>query len=200
MKYLEIPSSKAAELKKRILDRIQVDESGCWLMGRNQNQYPKIDYQGEEYLAHRLSYALYKGPVPDSMLVRHTCDVRGCLNPDHLTLGTHKDNSEDMVKRGRQRTGAGAATWNFVGHSRKAYSFRFTEPYINWIDEFAPRFGSNRTEVIALMIQALVEGRLYVEPRKMMNPNPFPGDGDNLEQYQDISHQMFPHPKDYGND
>lgn len=51
--------------------------------------------------AHRLSYEITKGEIPKGMLIRHTCDNPLCINPDHLILGTPKDNHDDMVARGR---------------------------------------------------------------------------------------------------
>lgn len=76
---------------------------GCWLwMGnRTIHGYGKIKAEGKNKSAHRVSYEVFKGPINDGLWVLHKCDVRACVNPDHLYLGTHADNTADMVKRNR---------------------------------------------------------------------------------------------------
>ncbi len=51
--------------------------------------------------AHRASWIAHKGPIPPKMMVLHTCDVKTCVNPDHLWLGTQKDNMRDCGEKGR---------------------------------------------------------------------------------------------------
>lgn len=61
-------------------------------------------FRGER--AHRVAYGLIKGEIPPDLLIRHSCDNPTCCNPSHLLVGTHQDNSNDAVERGRTLRGA----------------------------------------------------------------------------------------------
>jgi len=99
---------KARPIKERFYEKfIPVTESGCWIwegscsntgygsMQIGTNRKPKAEN------AHKLSWIIHNGKVPEGMYVLHKCDVRACVNPDHLFLGTHQDNMKDMVNKGR---------------------------------------------------------------------------------------------------
>lgn len=82
--------------------------SGCWLwtgsfFANGYGRFKEIGVTGQK--AHRRSYEIHKGKIPEGMYVCHSCDNPPCVNPDHLWLGTNSDNMKDMVRKGRGRWG-----------------------------------------------------------------------------------------------
>ena len=78
---------------------------GCWLWTDSKTKagYGRIMVNGKAIKAHRFSYELHKGKIPENTLVCHSCDIRHCVNPDHLWLGTYTDNNRDMFAKNRNR-------------------------------------------------------------------------------------------------
>jgi hypothetical protein len=69
--------------------------SGCWLWAGEWNDggYGRLWIRGKNHQAHRLSYELHKGPIPDGLTIDHLCRVRCCVNPDHLEPVTMRENT-----------------------------------------------------------------------------------------------------------
>jgi hypothetical protein len=79
-------------------------ETGCLLWtGYTHEGRGFFSVNGKPKMAHRVSYTLAKGEIPEGQCVRHTCDVPLCVNPEHLLLGTHQDNMTDMKDRNRRK-------------------------------------------------------------------------------------------------
>jgi len=107
----ECRSVRMSQLMRRDLtERFweKVDRSGdCWIWTASvmKNGYGCIRIDKKTTRAHRVAYELTKGPIPEGLLLRHTCDNRRCVNPAHLVPGTFKDNVKDALDRGRHRVG-----------------------------------------------------------------------------------------------
>lgn len=78
--------------------------SGCWLWigALDSHDYGHFWMRGEVMKAHRASWMLHKGEIPEGLWVLHRCDVPGCVNPEHLFLGDRTANMQDMAAKGRQ--------------------------------------------------------------------------------------------------
>ena len=90
----------------RLLSGRRIAPSGCWEWSRatfGQTGYGVIRMSGRTRTVHRAAYEALCGPIPNGMQVLHRCDNRRCFNPEHLFIGTPKDNAIDMVNKGRHR-------------------------------------------------------------------------------------------------
>lgn len=95
---------------KRILESSKVnEETGCWewQLSKDSGGYGRLKVQmgaRDKFRfdgAHRYAYSVFKGEIPSGLEVCHSCDNRCCVNPEHLWLGTHQQNMQDMHRKGR---------------------------------------------------------------------------------------------------
>ena len=79
------------------------DKNGCmeWMGSRDELGYGDVGFRGKSTGAHRVAWELKHGPIPHGMCICHHCDNPPCVNPDHLFLGTHRDNAIDRFSKGR---------------------------------------------------------------------------------------------------
>lgn len=97
-----LPLSQRLELHSE-----KITETGCWVWMKalSRRGYGQVSNpSGGMDLAHRRSYEVYVGPIPDGHGVLHRCDNPPCINPGHLFTGTQQDNVNDMVRKGRHRS------------------------------------------------------------------------------------------------
>lgn len=104
------------------------DECWLWQGGKDSCGYGRFMRSGKEIKAHREMYELFKGPIPVGAILLHSCDNPACVNPSHLTPGTHVANQQDKFMKGRQAMGETVASARLseeqVREMRDAYQFR----------------------------------------------------------------------------
>jgi len=103
------PNTRGKTIAERIeYYSIPVPFAGChiWTGGTNKRGYGVISLGGQlAGMAHRAAWEVRNGAIPDGMHVLHRCDTPSCVNPDHLFLGTNRDNINDKVAKGRAKLG-----------------------------------------------------------------------------------------------
>lgn len=147
----------------------KVDRSGgpdaCWAWAgvRFRDGYGQffLNYEAPKVRAHRLSWEMANGPIPDGLQVLHRCDVRACCNPAHLFLGTHQENMADRNGKGRQARGDRSA-WRTrperMPRGERSGNAKLTEAAVRAIraeytgrhgqlSQLATRFGVSRTAI-----------------------------------------------------
>ena len=100
-------TSPAVPLADRLWERVEFTPT-CWLWKgatAPMGWYGHLAYRGRHLAAHRLSWELANGPIPDGLQVLHRCDVPRCVRPDHLFLGSTLDNMGDAALKGRMHPG-----------------------------------------------------------------------------------------------
>lgn len=99
-----------------------ITESGCWIWTANSDKdgYGQFRIGKKMMRPHRFSYEHFVGEIPNGMYVLHKCDIPSCVRPEHLFVGTQKDNVADMIKKGRD--------WNMqlergASHCKRGHEF-----------------------------------------------------------------------------
>lgn len=113
------------DIKKRFMEFVSVNpDSECWEWdGVIRQGYGRFHLDGKMQTAHRVSWQIYNGLI-NGFLVLHKCDNKCCVNPEHLFLGTQRDNVHDMIKKQRHKTLKGSANPNAKLNEEKARQIR----------------------------------------------------------------------------
>jgi hypothetical protein len=124
---------------KSFWDKVKIRSGiGCWEWQAycNKDGYGQVGYQGTVTGAHRVSWILENGPIPDGLCVLHKCDNPSCVRPDHLFLGTRVDNSDDKVAKGRQAKGITHRQYGKFGADHPFFGGHHSEDAKARISEF----------------------------------------------------------------
>lgn len=144
---------KPIPVSERFDEKVASAENGCRLWtarSKTHNGYGVFSLgRGKQKLAHRYQWERHFGEVPQDKEVCHRCDVRSCVNPAHLFLGTRQDNVTDCVLKGRHQ------------HGSRHYSVKLTQPVIAQLKQLAGtasqlnlavRFGISQQTVSRILI------------------------------------------------
>ena len=151
------PVVPTEDLAKRLYRRVRPHADGCWywLGDKTKGGYGRIWQHGVgNTVAHRVSYTLTRGPIPDGKILMHTCDNRACVRPDHLVVGTDQENSDDKHRKGRGWVPVGERQWqaklteDSVREIRKLYA---TGDYRQ--QELGEMFGVEQTVISCVVLR-----------------------------------------------
>lgn len=146
-------------LKERFLAKVSPEPtSGCWLWKGyiNPGGYGVISMPGKRSRsAHRIAWTLFCGAIPADLMVCHRCDVRACVNPDHLFLGTVAENAADMKRKGRSRSGERNARARLTLDQVRAIKKLLVQP------EARARAIAERFNVSIATISAIKRGKIW---------------------------------------
>lgn len=88
----------------RLMSKVDKKQTGCWEWtgAKRKKGYGSFQWGGKPWAAHRAAWTMFRGPIPEGLVVCHRCDNPPCINPDHLFIGTARDNVGDAIAKGRR--------------------------------------------------------------------------------------------------
>lgn len=133
---------------------------GCWIWNGSYTRdgYGVLTVGRQQVRAHRASYSEFKGDIPPQMVVCHRCDNPKCVNPDHLFLGTHRDNTQDMIAKGRRPALSGADHPNIKVLPDQRQQIADMRKAGSTLKEIAAKFGISFQRASAIAIEETRRG------------------------------------------
>ncbi len=136
------------------LERHSIPEpnTGCYIFTGyvNEDGYGRFRLNDSIELAHRASYMIHIGPIPEGMQVCHSCDMPSCVNPGHFFLGSQIDNIADMVSKKRQRGVKGVKHPSAKLNPSKAFEIRWYDAIGTRHKDIAAMYGVTRPLISAI--------------------------------------------------
>jgi hypothetical protein len=154
-------------LRERFLAKVCRDvASECWLWQGmvRPDGYGAALYNGKECGAHRVAWMLFRGKIEVGIVVCHKCDVRACVNPEHLFLGTAAENARDMTEKGRYPRGEKHGSSRLTAEQVSRIKAMLAEDRM-YMTEIAREFGVSPTT-----IQAIKMGKTWKEVAAKTKP------------------------------
>jgi hypothetical protein len=147
------------DLKSFLLSRVKIISDGCWnwtraTAGRGKDAYGIQWVNGRRFRTHRLFFEIFRGPIPEGKMVCHSCDNPRCCNPEHLFIGTAKENRDDAVSKGRMRFERGSKRYNAKLNEEAVRYLRKHAPNrcYGWGRSMARRFGVSPSAINAVIM------------------------------------------------
>jgi HNH endonuclease len=141
-------------VREKFLAKICVEPAtGCWLWRGlvRPDGYGATRFEGKEHGAHRVAWRLFRGEIALGQVVCHKCDVRACVNPEHLFLGTVADNVHDMTRKGRSRRGMKHGSAKLNEDQVRRIKTMLAEDRL-FMSEIAQEFGVSQTTIRAIKV------------------------------------------------
>jgi hypothetical protein len=139
-------------VREKFLAKVCPDAaSGCWMWRGlvRPDGYGATRFEGREQGAHRVAWQLFRGEIAKGIVVCHKCDVRACVNPEHLFLGTAAENVKDMTEKGRSPRGEKHGSARLTAEQVSRIKTMLAEDRL-YMSEIAREFGVSQTTIGAI--------------------------------------------------
>ena len=102
---------------ERIKKNVSIGDGDCWIWKKSKNSagYGQLSESKNYWMAHRYAYSCVNGKILDGLVIRHKCHNKACCNPEHLDIGTHRDNYHDSLASHQDADKKMGKNWSIDG-------------------------------------------------------------------------------------